>query len=88
MYHPKHKKSFYERLCNSVIDDELSSIDLMLYMTYYNEDELKWIKVNDPRYKPLEYYEDEIYLVPIIVSIILVSAAVWLCYLVSIPNVK
>lgn len=88
MYHPKHKKSFYERLCNSVIDDELSSIDLMLYMTYYNEDELRWIKVNDPRYKPLEYYEDEVYLVPIIVCIILVSAAVWLCYLLSIPNVK
>lgn len=88
MYHPRHKKSFYERLCNSVIDDELSSIDLVLYMTYYNEEELKWIKVNDPRYKPLEYYEDEIYLVPIIVFIILVSAAVWLCYLLSIPSVK
>lgn len=88
MYHPKHKKSFYERLCNSVIDDELSSIDLVLYMTYYNEDELKWVKTNDPSYKPFEYYEDEIYLVPIIISIILVSAAVWLCYMLSIPSVK
>ena len=88
MYHPKHKKSLYERLCNSVIDDELSSLDLVLYMTYYNEDELRWIKANDPKYRPLEYYEDEIYLIPIMVFVILLIAAVWLCYSITIPNVK
>lgn len=88
MYHPKHKKSLYERLCNSVIDDELSSLDLVLYMTYYNEDELRWIKANDPKYRPFEYYEDEIVLIPFLVLVALLISAVWLCWAISTPSVK
>lgn len=88
MYHPRHKKSLYERLCNSIVDDELSSVDLALYMTYYNEDELKWIKANNPNYKSMEYYEDEACIIPILVLVILLASAIWLCYLISIPNVN
>ena len=88
MYHPKHKKSLYERLCNSIIDDELSSLDLALYMTYYDEDELKWIKANDPKYRPFEYYEDEIVLIPLLVLVALLIFAVWLCWAISTPSVK
>lgn len=83
MYHPRHKKTLYERLCNSVIDDELSSLDLALYMTYYDEEELKWIKANDTRYKPFEYYEDEIYIIPLLVFVVLLGAAVWICYSIT-----
>ena len=83
MYHPKHKKSLYERLCNSIIDDELSSLDLALYMTYYDEEELKWIKANDPKYRPLEYYEDEIILIPILVFVIFLISTIWLCWTIS-----
>lgn len=88
MYHPKHKKSLYERLCNSIIDDELSSLDLALYMTYYDEEELKWIKANDPKYRPFEYYEDEIVLVPLLVFVVLLISAIWLCWNISVPSVK
>lgn len=82
MYHPKHKKSLYERLCNSVIDDELSSLDLVLYMTYYNEDELRWIKANDPKYRPLEYYEDEI----IFIKAFFIALVLFISYLLLLPS--
>lgn len=88
MYHPKHKKTLMERLNNSIIDDELSSIDVFLYMSYFDEYELRWIKANDSKYKPLEYYEDEVCIIPILVLIILLAVVIWLCYTISIPNVN
>lgn len=63
VYKPKHKKKLGERLDNSFLYSELQSTDVYLGFAVYDYDELMHYIKNDIHSKPMDYYQDEIFLI-------------------------